>query len=115
MRVRIAKQAVWTLVLGLVSSGVLAAAPSGDAAAGKTKAAACAACHGADGASPIDPTYPHLAGQNSNYLYRQLTMFRDGVRNAALMMGQLNGILDGQQAADYFESQWSDSFLEISG
>ena len=36
----------------------------GDAKAGQTKAAACAACHGADG-NPSDPQYPRLAGRAS--------------------------------------------------
>ena len=36
-------------------------ANAGDAAAGKTKAVACSACHGADGNS-INPLWPKLAG-----------------------------------------------------
>ena len=28
----------------------------------------CAACHGQDGATGLDPTYPNLAGQNEKYL-----------------------------------------------
>ncbi|MDQ3039735.1 MAG: c-type cytochrome, partial [Pseudomonadota bacterium] len=38
----------------------------GDATAGQTKAAACAACHGLDG-NPSDPQYPRLAGMPERY------------------------------------------------
>ena len=47
----------------------------GDAKAGQTKAAACAACHGADG-NPSDPQYPRLAGQYAEYTVQQLKNFR---------------------------------------
>ena len=57
----------------------------GDAAAGATKAAACAACHGADGNSAID-TYPKLAGQNERYIARQLALFKTGERPSPIMM-----------------------------
>ena len=57
----------------------------GDAAAGATKAAACAACHGADGNSAID-TYPKLAGQNERYIARQLALFKSGERQSPIMM-----------------------------
>ncbi len=43
------------LVLGGLSAPVLAQ----DAAAGKTKAAVCSACHGAEGISVL-PDYPNL-------------------------------------------------------
>src|SRR5690606_27117295 len=57
----------------------------GDAAAGASKAAACAACHGADGNS-ADPQYPKLAGQNERYIARQLALFKSGERNSPIMM-----------------------------
>jgi cytochrome c553 len=58
----------------------------GDAAAGATKAAACAACHGADGNS-VDPQYPKLAGQNERYIARQLALYKSGERQNPIMMG----------------------------
>jgi cytochrome c553 len=58
----------------------------GDAKQGATKAAACAACHGADGNSP-DPQYPKLAGQNERYIARQLALFKTGERENPIMMG----------------------------
>ncbi len=58
----------------------------GDAAAGATKAAACAACHGVDG-NASDPQYPKLAGQHEQYIARQLAQFKNGGRNNAIMLG----------------------------
>ncbi len=68
-----------------------AAQAGGDAEAGKAQAAACGACHGQDGATGLDGTYPNLAGQNEKYLLRQLKMIQSDDRAIALMAGQLNG------------------------
>jgi cytochrome c553 len=67
---------------------------AGDPAAGEAQAAACGACHGQDGASGLDPTYPNLAGQNEKYLLHQLQAIRDGGRSIPLMAGQLTGKSD---------------------
>lgn len=72
----------------IAASNVFAA---GDPARGEAQAATCSACHGADGATGLDPTYPNLAGQNEAYLTRQLQMIQNDERNIALMVGQLNG------------------------
>jgi len=64
----------------LLSSTAIA----GDIAAGKSKAASCAACHGSNGISS-NPEWPNLAGQQEKYLVNQLKEFRDGGRNNALM------------------------------
>jgi len=40
---------------------------------------ACAPCHGFDGVS-LERNIPNLAGQNREYLYRQLMAFRSGSR-----------------------------------
>jgi len=63
------KNLVIALVASLSLVGFVQA--EGDAAAGKNKAAACAACHGADGNSQV-PSFPKLAGQNERYLLKQL-------------------------------------------
>ena len=55
----------------------------GDAEAGQGKAAACAACHGADG-NPSDPQYPRLAGQSERYIARQLALFASGERHSGM-------------------------------
>ena len=46
----------------------------------------CAACHGADGNSAITLN-PKLAGQHPEYLLKQLTQFKTGVRVNAVMNG----------------------------
>src|SRR5258706_15746172 len=48
-----------------------------DPAAGKRKAAPCAACHGADGNS-APAQFPVLAGQTSRHPYPQLKDFKEG-------------------------------------
>ncbi len=58
----------------------------GDAKAGATKAAVCAACHGVDGNS-ADPLYPKLAGQHERYTARHLGLFKSGERANPIMMG----------------------------
>ena len=70
---------VMSTLLGL-SGPVLA----GDAEAGKTRAAACAGCHGAAGISS-NPLWPNLAGQQPGYLVKQLRAFRDGARTDPMM------------------------------
>jgi cytochrome c553 len=72
------------LAFALLSTSAIAA---GDAAAGKAKAATCAACHGANGVA-IAPIYPNLAGQKAAYMVAQLKAFKSGERkgaNSALM------------------------------
>jgi cytochrome c553 len=82
-------------VARLMFAAIIICAPptyaAGDPEAGKAQAAICAACHGQDGASPIDPTYPLLAGQNQRYLQRQLELIQSNERPVPLMAGQLNG------------------------
>ena len=78
----------------------------GDATAGKTKAIACAACHGADGNS-ASPEYPKLAAQNPRYIVTQLMRFKSGVRQNAIMSGMAGGLSkqDMEDIAAYFSSQ----------
>ena len=75
------------LCLGLVA----AAHGAGDPAAGKALSLACSACHGMDGATGLDPTYPNLAGQNEKYLLRQMQLIQSNERPILLMTGQLIG------------------------
>ena len=77
------------VVVALIATGSVQAA--GNVENGKTQAAPCAACHGQDGATGLDGTYPNLAGQNQKYLRRQLLMIQAGTREIPLMAGQLNG------------------------
>jgi cytochrome c553 len=43
-----------------------------------TKKYACASCHGANFATPIDPSYPKLAGQHEDYLRQALLAYQKG-------------------------------------
>ncbi|MBE9567980.1 MAG: cytochrome c4 [Proteobacteria bacterium] len=83
------------------------AALAGDAAAGKTKSAACGGCHGMDGNSPI-VAYPKLAGQNEAYIIKQVKDFKaNTTRQNAIMFGMVAALSD-EDAADigaYFQSQ----------
>lgn len=81
---------------------------AGDAAAGKTKAAVCAACHGANGKATM-PNYPHLAGQNEAYLVSALKAYRSKERQggmSALMQAQAANLTDDDinNLAAYFSS-----------
>ena len=71
-----------------------AAQGAGDAEAGRAQSLACSACHGMDGATGLDPTYPNLAGQNERYLYEQLKLIQSNERLILLMTGQLTGKTD---------------------
>jgi cytochrome c553 len=58
----------------------------------------CAACHGKDFNSPIDPSYPRLAGQHKDYIVHALTAYKRGDgpngRNNAIMGGQVKPLSD---------------------
>ena len=83
---------------GLAASPALAA----DLAHGKelaTKTYICTSCHGADFKTPIDPTYPKLAGQYPDYLEHALMTYKHGSnpmmgRNNAIMGSQANPLSD---------------------
>ncbi|HJV51545.1 MAG TPA: cytochrome c [Noviherbaspirillum sp.] len=57
---------------------------AGDVAAGKAAAEKynCAACHGKDFNSPVDPSYPKLAGQHQDYLEHALIAYQRGADGA---------------------------------
>lgn len=58
----------------------IAARPPGDAAAGQTLYATCAACHGQQGEGNPALNAPKLAGQSAWYLKRQLKAYQQGLR-----------------------------------
>ena len=92
---------VAALVAGLGSFGSAVAA--GDAAAGKAKAAVCAACHGANGIS-ANALWPNLAGQKADYIAKQLKAFKAGTRKDPLMSPQAAQLSDQdmENLAAYF-------------
>lgn len=88
--------------LALASSAALA---SGNIENGKTKAAVCFACHGADG-NAVDPQYPRLAGQYNMYLQQALHEYKDGRRNNPIMKGFAATLSDQdiEDVSAYFSS-----------
>ena len=71
----------------------------GDPAAGQAKAAACAACHNADGNS-TNPEWPKLAGQNAKYTFKQLMDFKAQETRKNAIMYPLANALSEQDMAD---------------
>jgi cytochrome c553 len=59
---------------------------TGNAAAGKAAAAACAACHGEAGVS-VNPATPSLAGQDAQYFAVAIRTYADGSRKDDAMKG----------------------------
>jgi cytochrome c553 len=99
-----------TLRYSLLLAALIVSAPAlsaGDVAAGKTKSATCAACHGEGGAKPIMPIYPILAGQHADYLAKAINDYKTGARKDPVMAG-MAATLNDQDIADltaYFASQ----------
>ena len=98
--IRAAAIAVASLML---CAGV--AAEAADPAAGQAKSAMCATCHGKNGIGTA-PNYPNLAGQKSQYVAQQLTLFRSGERKSEQMniIAQALTDQDIQDLAAYYES-----------
>jgi len=75
----------------LIAAGTVVialSAEAADVAKGEQLAQAqCAACHGKDFASPVDPSYPKLAGQYVDYLEKALRDYQSGARKNAIMAG----------------------------
>ena len=93
-----------------LAGGAGAAWASGDAEAGKAKAAqVCVACHGADGNKPSAPDQPVLAGQHSDYLVKALSDYKSGKRANPIMKGFASTLSrkDMEDLAAWFSSQKS--------
>ena len=95
--------------------GLPSAAPTaqrGNAAAGKTKAAACAGCHGAEGVSANLPG-PSLAGQNAGYFVDALKAYSTGARDNPMMSAFAKGASDddAQDLAAYYAGLKCESAL----
>jgi cytochrome c553 len=77
------------LRLLIILAASLVTIGAGNADSGKDKVATCVACHGQDGNSMVG-LWPSLAGQNANYLVRQLQHIKSGKRSIAVMAGLLD-------------------------
>src|SRR5262245_47980922 len=67
------------LALAALAQNRATAADTAAVAAGKKTAAMCAVCHGLDGLSK-NPEAPNLAGNNADYIIKQLKAFQSGAR-----------------------------------
>jgi cytochrome c553 len=95
----------------LASISIAAGKPAGNASAGEQKAAACGACHGADGNSPAEIfaalKAPKLAGQVPEYITKSLHDFKAGRRSNEVMSPQAQAVAEVDMAdiAAWFSSQ----------
>jgi cytochrome c553 len=79
----------YRLTLALLMFGLVVTAEAADAGKGREKAEQiCAACHGKDGNTPIDPSYPRLAGQHQDFLAQALSDYKSDRRKNAIMGAQ---------------------------
>jgi len=97
--------ALCILTLGSYAASVASYA-AGNVAAGKAKAATCAACHGADGNS-LTKIWPNLAGQHASYIVQQLKNFQSKDRQDPSMSPMAQPLSEPEMLdlAAYFESQ----------
>jgi cytochrome c553 len=72
-----------TVVIAALLGAVAPAEAAGDVAAGKTKAALCAGCHGANGQGV--PPNPALKGKTEDELVEAMKDYKSGKRNNAVM------------------------------
>ncbi len=98
-------RATTLLALILASGGWTQSALAADPHYARSLAATCFTCHGTDGRS-VNSVPPSLAGQNRDYLLKQLQEFRDGKRPATIMHQHAKGYTSEQLGliAGYFAS-----------
>jgi cytochrome c553 len=79
---------------------------NGNPVAGKSKSTLCQSCHGEDGLS-VENLIPHLAGQYSAYIAKELRNFQSGARKHQIMttMAKTINDFDLDDIAAYFASQ----------
>lgn len=87
-----------TLLAVLLSAVSFATLAGGNVDAGKQAAEKfnCASCHGKDFRTPVDPTYPKLAGQHADYIAQALKSYQ---RGADMANGRGNAIMGAQAKA----------------
>ena len=103
------------LLLGLLLLAFQAPAFAGDPAKGRElseKGAGgppCASCHGPEGAKPVAPENPILAGQYEDYLVRALMDYKNGKRVNPVMKAIADPLKrkDIEDLAAYFARQKS--------
>lgn len=85
----------------------LLSASAAFAQAAPEAAATCVACHGENGAAPIMPAYPVIAGQHATYLEHSLHAYKSGERKNGIMAGIVASLSDADMRALalYFAAQ----------
>lgn len=89
----LALSACLALFAGTVVAAEAKPAFKADAAKGQQLAAACIACHVADGSRGL-PANPILQGQHADYIVKQLMEFKGGKRKNAIMTGMAAPLQD---------------------
>ncbi len=85
-----------TLLAVFLACGIgITSAAAADPQYARSLAATCFTCHGTDGRS-VGGVPPSLAGQNKDYLLKQMHEFRDGKRPATIMHQHAKGYTNEQ-------------------
>ena len=104
------KAALGAIMAIAIATVAPAAFAGGDAAAGAEKArTVCAACHGAEGNTPLQPDYPRLGGQRQDYLLHALKSYKSGARKDPIMGPQAQALTlkEMEDLAAYYAGQHS--------
>lgn len=101
------------LLAAVLSASSMVAFAGGNIESGKAavEKSSCFSCHGTDFKTPIDPSYPKLAGQNQDYLAHALKAYQRGAdgpngRGNAIMGAQVKTLSDNdiENIAAYLHS-----------
>lgn len=103
---RISRRILLSVFGGLFFLSLAITAHAAPPSAGKEKSVTCQGCHGTDGNS-YGPDWPHLAGQHSSYLIKQITNFQAGTRTNETMNSMVAGLSkdDITDIAAYFSTK----------
>jgi len=96
-----------TVVIAAFAAITTGSAAAADlAAAAKMAEVQCSTCHGKDGKTPSDPSYPKIAGQYPDYLLKALNDYHSGARKNAIMGAIAKPLsrADMQNLAAYYAS-----------
>ena len=86
------------LVLAAVMALGLAPVQAEEARAKKIIGGSCFLCHGSDGESASE-VFPRLAGQNAEYIAKQLENFKNGMRKSTAMASMVSSLSPEDMAA----------------
>ena len=86
------------LVLATLMVAVLAPAQADEARAKKIIGGSCFLCHGAEGESASE-VFPRLAGQNAEYIAKQLENFKSGKRKSTAMASMVTELSPADMTA----------------